>query len=158
MSDDLTPTIEAILQRPVAISDQARAIASLIAEREAAARKEGCAWAEAVERWFIEWEMMPDWSAADPWAELHRMICWEQKVALDPAVSEDARTLRASAWREALEEAARWHDERAESTRKTLERGMSLAMRDTLDTVAYHHEQSAAAIRSLAAKEATNGQ
>lgn len=39
MSDDLT-WIEAILQRPGTIGEQARAIASMIAEREAAARRE----------------------------------------------------------------------------------------------------------------------
>lgn len=127
MSDDLTRRIEAILRGSAQedhagyweahVPSAARAIAALIAEREAAARKEGCAWADAIERWFlewemvpdwfIEWEMVPDWSAADPWAELHRMICWEQKVALDPAVSEDARALQAAARREALEEVAR---------------------------------------------------
>ena len=152
MSDDLTRRVTEILESARWLADAdaargieyaARAIASLIAEEADKARKEGCAWAEAIERWFVEWEMMPDWSAADPWAELHRMICWEQKVALDPAVSEDARTLRASARREALEEAARWHETQ-------IKRGEEAIGADP-------HVNYAAAIRSLA-KEPTNGQ
>lgn len=162
MSDDLTRKIEELVIQIIAGMDEPEtAIAALIAEEREAARKEGCAWAEAIERWFIEWEMLPDWSAADPWAELHRMICWEQQVALDPAVSEDARKLIAEERARAFEEAAERIaiDERSERELLDLAREQRNA-----PGVAMHSYAASAlaqhygAIRALAKKETPGGE
>lgn len=91
---------------PVAVTAPAlAAIAALIAEAREAGRREGCAWADAIDRWFVNWHQSPDWNAADPYAEINRQVAWEQSVALDPAVSEDACKLIERGRREGLEEA-----------------------------------------------------
>ena len=53
---------------------------TLLVERDVA-----LSWQSAVERWFIGWHQVPD--SSDPYEQICKMLAWEQKVALDPAVS-----------------------------------------------------------------------
>lgn len=49
-------------------------------------------WKRAVEDAMIVWEMLPI-PGEEPRKALHRLICTEQRIALDPAVSKDAAAL-----------------------------------------------------------------
>ena len=49
----------------------------------------------------------------DPHKALHDLACNEQRIALDPAISKDARNLIQKGWREALERAAKVCEKRA---------------------------------------------
>ena len=74
--------------------------------------------------------------------------------AIASLIAED----RASARREALEEAARWHDEIADAAEDGARTASTPGLLAVYQATAANHRTAAAAIRSLATKEATNGQ
>ena len=169
---DIVPVVTAENAQEIA-AEAARAIAALILEERGRAFSEGRAVANGERRMCVicgktapadqvqQGDYLTECISYNGMAacifDTTPQEAWEHWSKQWHELHQSLPTIRASARREALEEAAKWHDERAERTRRTLERGMSLAMRDTLDTVAYHHEQYAAAIRSLA-KEAPDAE
>ncbi len=70
----------------ISAAGESPAQSARISELESAKR-----WQEAVERWFIVWHQVPD--ETDPYQQICKMLAWEQKVALDPAVSAGAAKL-----------------------------------------------------------------
>lgn len=60
--------------------------------REAIESEEQNPWKEAIITEMVLWETLPT-EGETPREALNRMIAWEQTVALDPRVSEDARNL-----------------------------------------------------------------
>lgn len=65
--------------------------------------REALRWRTVIDEALLSLEMT---ASDDPKESLNRLICWEQKVALDPAVSEAAARLRDETRIAALEEAA----------------------------------------------------
>jgi hypothetical protein len=98
-------------------------------------------WRGAINDALTNW-LLPIEDHETPKDALQRLIRLEVMAALDPAVSQSAADLVAQARRDALEEAARWHDEQA----VWMIKGRRLAK-------AEEHRKHAAAIRALAKGE-----
>jgi hypothetical protein len=109
-------------------------------------------WRTAIYDALIEWHDPPR-DDETPKAALRRLVHTEILAALDPAVSRLAADLVAQAQRDALEEAAQWHDEQRESSERGLEYsslvGIPIANATDLRSSAKTHEWCAAAIRAL---------
>jgi hypothetical protein len=109
-------------------------------------------WRTAIYDALIEWHDPPR-DDETPKAALRRLVHTEILAALDPAVSRLAADLVAQALRDALEEAAQWHDEQRESSERGLEYsslvGIPIANATDLRSSAKTHEWCAAAIRAL---------
>jgi hypothetical protein len=105
-------------------------------------------WQTAIEDALSNWcdAVADDETPADA---LQRLIRLEVMAALDPAVSQSAADLVAKAKREALEEAARWHDEQAAEAQKLSDMKVSALDSKVWGDYATNHREYAAAIRAL---------
>jgi len=111
---------------------------------------EAMKWRTAIYDALIEWHDPPR-DDETPKAALRRLVHTEILAALDPAVSRPAADLVTQARRNALEEAARWHDEQEKFW---MEKGREVSALDSqsglnLLAKAAEHRKHAAAIRAL---------
>jgi hypothetical protein len=109
-------------------------------------------WRDAINDALTEWHDPPR-DGETPKAALRRLVHTEILAALDPAVSRPAADLVANARRDALEEAARWHDQQASEAQRLSDMKVSALDSKVWGDYAQNHREYATAIRALAKEE-----
>jgi ABC-type xylose transport system substrate-binding protein len=105
-------------------------------------------WRGAINDALTNW-LSPIEDHETPADALQRLIRLEVMAALDPKVSQSAADLVATARKDALEEAARWHDEQASKAQKLSDMKLSALDSRVWGDYATNHREYAAAIRAL---------